>query len=138
MGACVRCIGSGYDQTSVVDWAALGERVHIPMAFYESASGNRPVADVLAQFPDEDRAAIIVDMRRARSLGLAAARHLRGDLYELRVGALNAAYRLIFTQETRFILLALSVFAKRTRRTPERELQLAEHRLRDWRSRGVH
>ena len=71
-------------------------------------------------------------------MGLAAARHLRGDLYELRVGAPSAAYRLVFARETRFILLALSIFAKRTRRTPEHELEHAEHRLRDWRSRGVH
>ena len=71
---------------------------------------------------------MIVDMRRARRSGIVAARQLRGDLYELRIGAPNAAYRLIFAQETRFILLALSVFAKRTRRTPERELELAEHK----------
>ncbi|MGH7884039.1 MAG: type II toxin-antitoxin system RelE/ParE family toxin [Candidatus Dormibacteraceae bacterium] len=56
-------------------------------------------------------------------------------LYELRVFAPNTAYRLVFAQETRFILLALSVFTKGTRSTPNRELELAARRLQEWRSR---
>jgi phage-related protein len=35
------------------------------------------------------------------------------------------------------VLLALSAFAKKTQKTPVRELAVAETRLRDWRERGV-
>jgi phage-related protein len=34
------------------------------------------------------------------------------------------------------VLLALEVFAKKTRKTPPAKLELAERRLRDWRPRG--
>jgi hypothetical protein len=34
-------------------------------------------------------------------------------------------------------LLSLSVFEKRTQKTPPREIEMAEHRLRDWRDRGA-
>jgi phage-related protein len=34
-------------------------------------------------------------------------------------------------------LLSLSAFEKRTQKTPPREIEIAETRLRDWRNRGV-
>jgi phage-related protein len=35
------------------------------------------------------------------------------------------------------VLLSLSAFAKKTQKTPLRELERAETRLRDWRDRGA-
>ena len=75
-------------------------------------------------------------MREVSTLGLEAARHLRGEVYEVRADAGRRAFRLLFAQETKFILLALSAYAKTTQKTPARELELAETRLRDWRKRG--
>ncbi|HET9809084.1 MAG TPA: type II toxin-antitoxin system RelE/ParE family toxin, partial [Candidatus Limnocylindria bacterium] len=62
--------------------------------------------------------------------GMTSARHLRGDVYELRADGLDESYRLLFAPEGRKgrILLALNAFSKRTQRTPSRMIELAEHR----------
>src|SRR6185312_9569793 len=63
-------------------------------------------------------------------------RHLRGEIYEVRADGDRHAFRLLFAQETKFILLSLSGFAKKSRKTPPEEIVRAEARLKDWRSRG--
>lgn len=70
--------------------------------------------------------------------GLPAARHLRGDVYEVRADAVTRSFRLLFATEGRYshVLLSLSVFEKRTQKTPSAEITLAERRLGDWRARG--
>ncbi|MFN0088890.1 MAG: type II toxin-antitoxin system RelE/ParE family toxin [Acidimicrobiales bacterium] len=77
-------------------------------------------------------------MREVALVGRSAARHLRGDVYEVRVRRSGRAWRLLFSAEgnRQHILLALSGFEKKTQKTPDRELELAEARLRDWRQRG--
>ena len=71
--------------------------------------------------------------------GLAAAKHLRGDIYEVRADALVRSFRILFVSEGRVgqVLLSLSAFAKKTRKTPVPELELAEGRLQSWRERGA-
>jgi phage-related protein len=78
-------------------------------------------------------------MKEVVDRGLPAARHLRGDIYEVRADAATRSFRLLFSSEGRYshVLLALSAFEKRTQKTPARELELAERRLVDWRKRGV-
>lgn len=72
------------------------------------------------------------------SAGTAAARHLRGDIYEVRADAATRSFRLLFSCEGRFsqVLLALSVYEKRTQKAPAQEIELAEKRLKDWRERA--
>lgn len=76
-------------------------------------------------------------MRTIELSGITAARHLSGDLYEVRITG-PVHYRLIFATEGRHsqVLLALDAFAKKSKRTPKQHLRLAEHRLHDWRCRG--
>lgn len=75
---------------------------------------------------------------RSREEGLAAARHMRGEIYEVRAEGQNTAFRVLFAQEGKKgrILLALEGFAKKTKKTPPGLIQLAERRLADWRSRS--
>ncbi len=80
-------------------------------------------------------------MKEVREHGVrATARHLRGRLFEVRANGLDESYRLVFAQEGRKgrILLALVILSKKTQKTPEGDLRLAEHRLADWRIRGQH
>lgn len=69
--------------------------------------------------------------------GLVAARHLRGEIFEVRADASTRSFRLLFAAEGRYgqVLLSLSIYEKRTQRAPLREVDLAEKRLADWRSR---
>ena len=47
---------------------------------YRTAGGNRPVRDFLHALNPTDARAILAEMEVVRRRGLAAARHLRGDL----------------------------------------------------------
>lgn len=105
---------------------------------YQTAAGNRPVRDFLMNLPDDDRAAILTEMEVVRDVGLAAARHIRGDLYEVRAEGNMRIFRVLFAAEGRFshVLLSLDAFQKTTQRTPPAKIELAERRLADWRRRG--
>lgn len=104
---------------------------------YRTPAGRRPVHEFLLDQPDAARAEIAAEMKVIRDLGLEAARHVRGDIYEVRVSHDRVAYRVLFANEGSKgrILLALEAFTKKTRKTPPHLIDLAEERLRDWRSR---
>jgi phage-related protein len=105
---------------------------------YRTAGGNRPVRDFLHALNPADARAILAEMEVVRRRGLATARHLRGDIWEVRAESGTNAYRILFATEGRFsqILLALEAFQKTTRRTPPATIEVAERRLADWRQRG--
>src|SRR2546423_966641 len=104
--------------------------------WYRTVSGNAPVKDFLNGMSDVDHAAVIASMHEVQREGLASARRLVGELWEIRAIGLKAHYRLIFCQEGRRVLLALDIFDKNTQRTPPNILKRAEQRRRDWRARG--
>ena len=106
---------------------------------YRTAAGGRPVKAFLKGLTDEEVAAIVAGMNEIADRGLRDARHLRGDVYEVRADAATRSFRLLFSAEGRYgqVLLSLSVFEKRTQRTPPAEIELAERRLSDWRQRGT-
>ena len=108
--------------------------------FYTTSSGRQPVREFLDDrlLPEADRAEIVAAMQRVRVGGLVIARHLRVDIFEIRAEGRDASCRLLFATEgaSSQVLLALTAFSKKTQRTPRRELDLAERRLADWRSRS--
>jgi phage-related protein len=106
---------------------------------YRTAAGARPVKDFLDRLTDEEIAAVVAGMKEVAEDGLPGAKHLRGDIYEVRADAPTRSFRLLFSAEGRFkqVFLSLSGFSKKTQKTPLRELELAEARLRDWRDRGA-
>lgn len=106
--------------------------------YYSTTTGAVPVREFLSALDDGDRDAIRAAMAQVRTEGRVLARHLRGHVYEVRVSNGGRAWRVLFSAEGRrhHVLLALSSFEKKSQKTPDRELELAEDRLRDWRSRG--
>jgi phage-related protein len=106
---------------------------------YRTRAGGRPVKAFLDSLTDDEVAAVVACMKDVADRGLAAARHLRNDLDEVRADAATRSFRVIFSAEGRYsqVLLSLSAFEKRTQKTPVRELDPAEDRLRDWRARGA-
>jgi len=104
--------------------------------FYKTAAGRSPVEEFLDSIPLQDRAAIAAAMYEARIHGLRAARHIEGDLYELRASGLEAHYRLLFAREAKFVLLAVDAYDKDTQKLPLYVKKRALERLRDWRERG--
>jgi phage-related protein len=105
---------------------------------YRTVAGRRPVKDFFDQLSDADAAAVVASMQEVRQLGLAASRHLRGDIYEVRADGERQIFRVLFATEGRHdqVLLSLEGFSKKTRRTPPEKIRLAERRLADWRRRA--
>lgn len=105
---------------------------------YRTPAGARPVKEFLDKLTDEEVATIAAGMRDVRERGTAAARHLRGDIYEVRADAATRSFRLLFSCEGKYsqVLLSLSVYEKRTQKAPAHEIELAEKRLKDWRARA--
>jgi phage-related protein len=96
------------------------------------------VRDFIEELTDEETAEVVAGMKEVANDGLPAARHLRGEIYEVRIDAHSRAFRVLFACEGKFnhVLLSLVAFAKKTQKTPQKHIELAEGRLRDWRERG--
>jgi phage-related protein len=105
---------------------------------YRTAAGRRPIKEFIDGLSDTDAAAVVAAMRDVRDTGLVAARHLRGDIYEVRADGDRQTYRILFAPVGRRsqVLLALDGFSKKTQKTPPEKIQLAERRLADWLRRG--
>jgi phage-related protein len=105
---------------------------------YETAAGRRPVLDFIRKVPDGDKAAILAAMKEVRQEGVRAARHLQGELFEVRADGERVIYRILFAREGKQgqVLLSLLAFKKKTQKTPTAQIELAARRLRDWRSRA--
>jgi phage-related protein len=105
---------------------------------YRTSAGRRPVAEFIDELSDVDAAAVVAAMKEVAIDGLSAARHLRGEIYEVRADGARTTYRILFAQEAKRgqVLLALEGFVKKTQKTPPETLTLAERRLADWRKRG--
>ena len=105
---------------------------------YRTAAGGRPIRDFFDELTDEEAAEVLAAMKEVADIGSEAARHLRGDIYEVRAEARTRTFRVLFAGEGQFsqVLLSLVAFVKKTQRTPRSELELAEDRLRQWRERG--
>lgn len=105
---------------------------------YRTASGARPVREFLEQLSKTDRKAVLSTMNDVAREGLPAARHVRGEIYEVRAEGDRQSFRILFAAEGRYhqVLLSLEGFSKKTQKTPQEKIELAEHRLRDWHQRG--
>jgi phage-related protein len=104
--------------------------------FYRTAAGHEPVADFLNRLDRDDRAAVAAKLRQVVREGVTAARHLRGEIHEVRAEGDRQSFRVLFAQEGRGrVLLALEALSKKTQRTPPEAIRLAERRLAEWRAR---
>lgn len=85
-----------------------------------------------------DRDEVLVAIKDVQLGGLEVARHLRGDLYEVRAGGARASYRVLSAAEGARgqVLRGLSALSKKTQKTPPTEMQAAARRLADWRRRA--
>lgn len=105
---------------------------------YRTAAGKRPVREFIVGLSDADAAAVLAAMAAVRAQGLRVARHLNGDIYEVRADGDRQTFRVLFANEGKSgqILLSLDGFSKKTQKTPPEKVRLAERRLADWRGRG--
>jgi len=106
----------------------------IPLVFYRSGPGREPVRDWLKRLPEAERHAIGKDLLRAQwrwPAGMPLCRPLGNGLWEVRTDLptkRTARVLLCLHQEQ---LVALHGFIKKTRATPEDDLQLARKRQKE-------
>ncbi len=113
--------------------------VHRRWRDYRTPSDRRPVEEFIDGLSDSDAAAVLAGMEEIRDRGLRAARHLDGDIWEVRVDGDRVIYRILFAEEGSRgqILLSLAGFNKKTQKTSRAMIALAKRRLADWRRRGA-
>lgn len=104
---------------------------------YKTARGGDPVKRFIDDLSETEAIELTAAMKDVETRGLAAARHLRGDIYEVRASGNKRTLRVLFATEGRRIFLALESFAKKTQKTPPGKIKLAESRLKDWRTRAT-
>lgn len=94
--------------------------------------------DFIRELSDLDKAAILAAMKELRHEGAKVARHLTGEIYEVRADDERVIYRVLFACEgsQSQILLALVAFKKKTEKTPPEQIRLAQRRSRNWRARA--
>ena len=105
--------------------------------WYSTASGSRPAKDFIESISVIDRLAVIKKMKSVAKRGLTPTRHLRDEIYEVRVTGQFVNYRLLFASEGKRNHVFLVAFTKKTQKTPPQEIYLAQIRLNDWRKPGI-
>ncbi len=113
-----------------------GPLKRLPASFYRTAGGNSPVLEWVRNFGSADRRAIgeaIAVAEFGWPVGMPVCRRLEGEtgLWEIRVNiSQRRIARLIFgIVEGRMVIV--HGFVKKTRKTPDRDKQLARRRMKE-------
>lgn len=113
----------------------MNERKRLRARFFESDTGNIPVRDWLLALSEEDRKAIGDDIRTAEfgwPVGMPLCRQIRGrkGLWEVRSTLKDGRIARVFFCAHDGAMVLLHGFIKKTQKTPDREIDLAEKRMR--------
>ncbi len=103
----------------------------IPLVFYRLASGREPVREWYKEQSKADRDAIGHDLGRVQwrfPVGMPLCRAMGKGLYEVRTDLPSQRIARTFIIYYRGRLVALHAFIKKTQRTPEVDLKLAQKR----------
>ena len=102
--------------------------------FYKSQGGAEPVRDWLNRLARDERKAIGEDIAYVQfkwPIGKPRVDHLHGAIWEVHTSLAYRIARTLFAVESGVIVL-LHGFIKKTRATPQAEIDLAERRYKEW------
>ncbi|MDR0723269.1 MAG: type II toxin-antitoxin system RelE/ParE family toxin [Treponema sp.] len=104
--------------------------------FFKTVAGNQPVKDfLLTERSEQDRKEIGSDISAVQQrfpLGLPLVDKISDNLWEIRSHIPDGICRTFFTIHTHTIIL-LHSFVKKTKKTPLKELEIAQRRLQEYR-----
>jgi len=111
------------------------EGKRVPAIFFRTAAGGEPVREWLKSLTHpEDRKRIGVDIATVEfgwPIGMPVCRSLSGGVYEVRTNLEhNRIARVLFYIDREGRMVLLHGFMKRTRKTPDEDLELARSRKR--------
>ncbi len=101
--------------------------------FYETDLGDKPVGDFLAELEPAPRAKTVHTLELLRTLPFVPSKFwqkMRGteNLWELRVEYAGNIYRILACTYKGNRVILLHGFQKKTQKTPQKELEIAEQR----------
>ncbi|HEX4868351.1 MAG TPA: type II toxin-antitoxin system RelE/ParE family toxin [Acidimicrobiales bacterium] len=109
--------------------------------YYRDRDGGEPVREFVDALPEEEQAAIDHQIDRLNLLSdefphlpFPHSSQVEGEFRELRCHYGRNLYRVLYRRSDRLVLL-LHVFAKRSAKIPEREIQIARDRWDDFKAR---
>jgi phage-related protein len=108
--------------------------------FYRTAAGGCPVEDFLDQLGAKQAQKVLWVLRAVRDLPRVPQQYFKkladtDDLWEVRAEFGGDAFRLLGFWDAERLVVLTNGFAKKTQKTPEREIALAKQRKRDYLSR---
>ena len=106
----------------------------IPLVFFSTSAGHEPVRDWLKDLPEAERHAIGQDLLRAQwrwPVGMPLCRPMGSGLWEIRTGLPTKRAARVLLCLYREHLVALHGFIKKTRTTPDEDLELARKRRKE-------
>jgi phage-related protein len=106
----------------------------LAVVFYRTATGNEPVREWLKSLPEDERKQIGADILTVQygwPLGLPLVDSLGDGLWEVRSRLATRIARTLFFVNSATIIL-LHGFIKKTRATPDHDLNIARKRKRDY------
>ncbi len=103
---------------------------------YRDARGALPVNDTLKSLPSDDYARVLraIDLLvdYGPALKMPHAQHLEGKIWELRIDGRPNSYRVLYAAMPGRKFILLHLFAKKSQKTPPREIDTARRRLKDY------
>src|SRR3990172_855527 len=106
----------------------------IPLVFFRTGGGSEPVREWLKGLPEAERHAIGKDLLRAQwrwPVGMPLCRALGNGLWEIRTDLPTKRTARVLICLYREHLVALHGFIKKTRTTPDEDLELARKRKKE-------
>lgn len=101
----------------------------VPAIFYRTEAGGEPVREWLKELPREDRRLVGEDIRTVEvgwPVGMPTCRLLGGGVHEVRTAlSSNRIARVLFYVDKKQRMVLLHGFIKKTRATPDSDLDLA-------------
>ncbi|MCC7443075.1 MAG: type II toxin-antitoxin system RelE/ParE family toxin [Bdellovibrionales bacterium] len=103
--------------------------------FYELPSGRSPIEEFIESLPKGDQARFAEVLVGLEQFGLAYSRvqfkPLRGKLWEIKFSSPGGGFRMAYVLVTAEEMVILHAFRKSTQKTPLRDLDLAEKRMKE-------
>lgn len=105
------------------------------VSLYTAPSGRSPVEEFILSLPKADQARFADVYKGIKEYGLDCPRvifkHLRGKLWEIKFSAPGGGYRICYVTIQKDSMVWLHAFKKMTQKTPAKDLNLAEQRMKE-------
>ena len=106
------------------------------IVFYETLSGKCPVGEFLDGLPTKHHAKAIRNLELLEEFGQhlqgGIIKYIRGEIWELRVSFAKNISRMLYFAPTGNTFVFLHGFIKKTPKTPQRHIEIAQKRMKDY------